>query len=33
MNPVVFRRLAMTIIGGSAVVTLGSGLAPLLLGQ
>ena len=33
MNPVVFRRLAMTIIGGSAVVTLGSGLAPWLLGQ
>ena len=33
MNPVMFRQLAMTIIGCSAVVTLGSGLAPLLLGQ
>lgn len=33
MNPLLFRRLAMTIIGCSAIVTLGSGLAPWFRGQ
>lgn len=33
MNPFLFRRLAMTIIGCSAIVTLGSGLAPWFRGQ
>ena len=33
MNPFLFRRLAMLIIGCSAVVTLCSGLAPWFMGQ
>ena len=33
INPVMFRRLAMTIIGCSALVTLGTGLAPWFRGQ
>jgi len=33
INPVMFRRLAMTIIGCSAIVTLGTGIAPWFRGQ
>jgi len=33
LNPILFRRIAMMIIGCSAVVTLGTGLIPWLRGQ